>query len=118
MIKSNFINDILNLLLDGDKAGLKAKPQQDFISIKDIEYTGSGAFIMFNHIDGIENNYATDANLVLNGLTIKSPELNIAAEATLVFKDGLINYLEIWSYDGEYPEKDLSQYTLTQEWEG
>ena len=49
---------------------------------------------------------------------IKSSELEIGADCTLFFKDGLISYLEIWSYSGNYPKKELIDYELTQQWKG
>lgn len=103
MIKSKFIQDILTFLLDGDKEGEEVMGQLDFISEKEFDYTGVGVFISFEHADGIENYKATIADLVLNGVTIKSPELEIGADSTLFFKNGLIDYLELWSFNGVYP---------------
>jgi len=54
----------------------------------------------------------------LNGVEIESSELELGAEAMVIIKNGLIDYLEIWSYNGEYPEKELTSYTLTQQWIG
>ena len=118
MVKSKFIQDILTLLLDGDKAGEEVKGQLDFISEAEFEYTGVGVFISFEHADGIENFKATKTDLILNGVTIKSTELEIGADSTLFFKNGLVDYLELWSYNGEYPKHELSEYELKQEWVG
>lgn len=116
MIKSKFIQDVLTLLLDGDKDGKEVNGQLEFISETKLNYTGAGVFIYFDHADGIENFKATKSDLVLNGVTIKSSELGIGADSTLFFKNGLINYLELWSFDGSYPKHELNDYELNQEW--
>ena len=54
MLKSKFIADILELLLDRDNYGIKTRPQIDFITESDYEYTGNGVFIGFEHTKGIE----------------------------------------------------------------
>lgn len=118
MIKSKFIQDILTLLLDGDKEGEEVKNQMDFISETEFDYTGVGVYVSFEHVDGIEKFKSTIDDLILSGVTIKSPELEIGADSTLFFKNGLIDYLQLWSFDGEYPKNELSEYELKQEWTG
>ncbi|HEY4651630.1 MAG TPA: hypothetical protein VIG72_09455 [Pontibacter sp.] len=118
MVKSQFIKDILTLLLDGDKEGLVAKHQIDFLTESKFDYTGVGVFITFKRENGIEEFKVTKSDLILNGVTIKSPSLKVGADTTLFFKNGLIDYLEIWSFDGEYPEMEINEYELKQEWEG
>ena len=43
MIKSKFISDILDLILDGD-----VRNQKDYLTEKDYEYTGVGLFVNFS----------------------------------------------------------------------
>ena len=108
----------MTLLLDGDKDGLEVKKQRDFITENQVNYTGVGVFISFSCEPEIEKFKASKQDLVLNGVTIKSPELKVGADSTLFFKNGIIDYLEIWSYDGEYPKNELKEYELKQEWKG
>lgn len=117
MLKSKFITDVLELLLDGDNDGIKARSQIKFITESDYEYTGSGVFVGFEHQSGIEKYRCEKNNLILNGVEIKSSELEIGAKCSLFFKNGLIDYLEIWSCDGIYPQTELTKYELTQVWE-
>lgn len=117
MIKSEYINNILDLLLDGDKEGLFARQQMPFLVDTDYEYTGGGLFVSFEHLAEIEKFKVDKADLILNGVKIETDEYPIEADATLFFKDGLIDNLEIWCYDGDYPKKDLTRYTLTQNWD-
>lgn len=53
---------------------------------------------------------------MLDGVKIETSEFPIEAEATLFFTDGIIDYLEIWCYLGDYPSKELTVYTLSQKW--
>ena len=116
MIKSNYINDILELLLDSDENGLFTRQQISFLTDINFDYTGSGLFVHFQHDIGIGKYRIKTQNLVLDGVKIKSERHQIEAQATLFFKEGLIDSLEIWCYDGEYPKRDLTSYTLTQTW--
>lgn len=118
MVQSKYIRDILTLLLDGIDEGHDVKGQLDFITETDFNYTEAGVYISFRKDKGIEEFKAANSNLILNGVTIKSSKLAVGADSTLVFKEGLIDYLEIWSYDGEYPKHDLVDYQLKQEWRG
>lgn len=117
MIKSKYILDILNLLLDGDNDGIKARQQIEYLTESNYEYTESGVFISFKHNKGIKKHQTEKEKLILDGVKIKSKKLKFEANATLFFEKGIINYLEIWCYDGKYPENELKNYELTQEWE-
>jgi hypothetical protein len=116
MLKSKFISDIFELLLDGDEDGIKAKSQIEFITESDFEYTGSGVFIGFEHKKGIEKYRCEKNDLILDGVEIKSSELEIGANCTLFFSNGIIDNLEIWSFGGDYPNSELTKYELTQVW--
>jgi len=118
MIKSKFIKDILDLLTDGDSFGQSIREQISYLTEKDYNYTGVGVFVNFSHADGIEKLKTVNHKLILNGVIIKSKELELGAEATVFCDNGLIDYLEIWSHDGVYPKKELETYTLMQEWTG
>lgn len=118
MIKSKLIADILDLLLDGDTLGTDARHQLAFLTDDEYNYTGVGVFVTFGHADGIERFKLTTDATRINGVEIISPEVDIGAEAMVEIKNGFIDYMEIWSYSGEYPTEELSTYTLTQAWPG
>jgi hypothetical protein len=117
MIKSKYILDILNLLLDGDNEGLSARNQIPFLSEDNFEHTGSGLFVGFSHSENIFKHKIAKSDLVLNGVKITTAEFPIEADATLFFRNGLIDNLEIWCSFGEYPQQELTKYTLKQVWE-
>jgi len=118
MIKSKFIRDILDLLSDGDSFGQSVREQINYLTEKSYNYTGVGLFVDFSHDPGIEKLKTNNEKLILNGVIIRSKEIELGAEATVFCDNGLIDYLEIWSHDGVYPKKELETYTLTQEWTG
>jgi hypothetical protein len=117
MVKSKYISDIFELLLDGDNEGIIAKNQLPYITEENFDYTGGGLFVRFSHSDGIAKHRVLKSDLILNGVKIETTEYPIEADATLFFTDGLIDYLEAWCYLGDYPKQDLTKYTLTQNWE-
>ena len=117
MIKSKYILDILNLLLDGDDEGLSTRNQMPFLTEDNFEYTGSGLFVGFSYSEDIFNHKIAKSDLILNGVKITTTEFPIEADATLFFRNGLIDNLEIWCYLGEYPQQELTKYTLKQVWE-
>jgi len=47
MIRSRFILNILDLLLDGDEIGKAIRPQMDYLTDVDYNYTGVGVFVKF-----------------------------------------------------------------------
>jgi len=115
VIKSKYISDILELLLDGEE-GVFAKRQLSFITEKEFDYTGTGLFVSFSYSENISKYKISEADLILNGVKVQSTEPPLEAEAILFFSDGLIDYLEIWCYLGNYPSRDLTKYTLEQIW--
>lgn len=106
----------MNLLLDGEKELLIARQQIPFLTEERFDYTGSGLFVRFSHSTEIEQFRIEHQNLMLDGVKIETSEFPIEAEATLFFTDGIIDYLEIWCYLGNYPSKELTVYTLSQKW--
>jgi len=115
MISSKFIFDILDMLLDGDEAGKALRRQVDYLTDTEYDYTGIGLFVTFQPSQGILKYKCEEERIVLDGVSITSTELGIGASAIIFATNGVITTLEIWSYDGEYPRKELSNYVLKQE---
>jgi hypothetical protein len=118
MIQSRFIADILDLLLDGDEDGVALRSQIPFLTDSDYEYTGSGLFVSFSHSESISQFKLISNTAVTHGVEIKSSELELGADTTLFISEGMVSTLEIFAYDGNYPEKELTDYVLTQIWNG
>ena len=116
MIQSKYISDIVELLLDGEDDSVSAKQQLPFITEEKFDYTGTGLFVNFSHSKKITKYKISATDLILDGVKIQNTELPIEANAILFFTNGLIDYLEIWCYLGNYPNRDLTKYTLTQIW--
>jgi len=87
MVKSKYISDILDLLLEGDNEGLSARQQLPFITEDNFDYTGGGLFVQFSHSDEITKHKVNKQDLILDGVKIQTTEYPIEADATLFFKD-------------------------------
>ncbi len=118
MIQSRFIADIIDLLLDGDEEGTALRNQIPFLTDSDYEYTGAGLFVGFLYDKAIYQFKLTSSTILTDGVEIKSSELEGSASTSLFISEGLISSLEIFAYDGKYPEKELTNYVLTQTWVG
>ena len=110
MIKSQFISNILELLVDGYDSEHTIRSQVKYLTEEEYEYTSVGLYVRFSHDTGIEDFKASDEKLILDGLIITSKELEVGAEAILHFNNGLADYLDIWSSSGEYPRTEIEKY--------
>ena len=115
MISSKFVLDILELSLDGDEIGKTLRLQIEYLIDAEYNYTGVGLFVTFQSTAGIENYKYKKDKVVLDGVSITSNELGNGASAIIFVTEGVIDTLEIWAHDFEYPRKELKNYTLRQE---
>jgi hypothetical protein len=118
MIQSTFINNIVSLLIETDEYQELLLSQTQLLQELNYDYTGSGVFISFERLSGINDYRLPISTQILNGVRIDSPQLNIGADANLFIAEGIIDYLEIISLDGNYPDRELQAYHLCQIWEG
>ena len=105
-------------MLDGDDDGLLLRKQIPFLTDSEYEYTGVGVVVAFSSDEQIDDYRLADRTFVIDGVGLKSKELEIGADVTAFVKNGVLDYIDIWSYSGEYPRVELTSYTLTQEWTG
>jgi hypothetical protein len=119
MLSSQYLLDIIKLLID-ENGYQSLIMQLPLIEESKYEYSGIGVFVSFYANAEAPNYKLNEGKIILDGVLIKSPELHEeGAEAILHINDGIMDYLEIWCYDGVYPEKkELREYTLTQIWKG
>jgi len=116
MIESRYILDNVNLLLDVEDDAAAFKPQVEFLSEKNREYTPMGLFVYLNHSTEILKYAIPDDKYVITGVKIFSTAQKLEGYAQLFVKNGIINYLEIVYYTDDFPRTDLDQYTLKLEW--
>jgi hypothetical protein len=119
MITNQFVADILDLVLEEEKDGPVLRKQIPYLIEDKHDYTGMGVFISFAHHDGIEP-YRLDneRTIELNEVNLESSELAAGGAAVVHVNEGLIDCIEIWANDGNYPDSELTDYTLTQQGEG
>jgi hypothetical protein len=126
MIQSRYILDILDLILDDSELPDSLKRQIPFLTEIKREHTGVGVFIYFANNPGIEEgnvkvsqstDFVKNPSKILNGVEIKSVQLNILAEAIAHLKGDIVECLEIFNMNGEdYPLNDPENYELSQIW--
>ena len=113
MTLTRFQRDIIEKLLTCLQVGNNRLNQIDLISQEGLETNGKEILYRYksSHTpDTPEKKYGE--NLVLDGLEIVSSELDSGASAAVFLKNGLISFLQILSHSGEFPENELTDYTL------
>ncbi|HTK17858.1 MAG TPA: hypothetical protein VL442_00010 [Mucilaginibacter sp.] len=118
MIKSTYIADVVDLLLDGAADADTCRPQIELLSDTIYGCTSGGAFVSFSHNEDIAQYKSRDESGVLDGVKITSADFEFEADATLYFRNGIIHNMEIVCKQGSYPRRDLTKYILTQVWNG
>ena len=84
--------------------------QIDLLSLEGLEHNGKEVLYRYKSSQIPEKKYGE--NVVLDGLEIVSSELDSGASAAVFLKNGLISFLQILSHSGEFPERELTDYTL------
>ncbi len=122
MIKSKFIYDVLEASLNfagtdqpstqGIQYWKLTRPQVKFLTDTNYRYTGKGLLVNFTFIDEARNYKSPVKDGSFEGITIKSPDLDDYATTDIYFNDGIIDCLEIFSVAGDYPKRDLDNYTF------
>ena len=126
MIQSQYILDIFDLTFDKHTFGDLLRNQISFLTLKEIDHTGIGAFIHFKADIGVEKfkldtsnskNFDIEGNTIelIDGIQISNPNLLILADAVVHLKNGIIDHLEIWNKSGEdYVAEEPKYYELEQ----
>lgn len=120
MIKSKFILDVLHASLtsddviyeDGIQYGKLASPQIEYLTDVNYDYTGLGLFVSFSYTEEALKYKSSLEDGPLRGIDIKSPNLEDYANTIVWFREGIISSLEIFSVAGDYPKKDLENYSF------
>ncbi len=117
MIKSSYIKNILDLLLHGDEYATLFRPQLEHLIDDKYNYTeGNGLFVYFKHSNEIEPFRQDNDELVLDGVIVTTTDKALEAKAILFIKNGVIDYLELWCVTCNYPDTDLDNYIVKQNW--
>ena len=84
--------------------------QIDQLTLEGLEHNGNEILYKYKSARLPDKN--TGKNVVFDGLEIFSSELNAGASAAVFLKNGLISFLQILSHSGEFPDRELTDYTL------
>lgn len=128
MIRSQYILDIFDLAFDDHSESDLLRNQIQYLTVRDVDHTGIGAFIHFSRDPQIEQfkldtSKATHFDIegkltdLIDGVEIRNPELSILADAMVWLKNGFIDHLEIFNKCGEdYVQTEPEHYQLEQMW--
>ena len=121
MIKSELVSNILELTVEGEKFEEFLFGQIGHLTEKEEEHTGVGLYVYFKYEPEIEKYRLTEAQMTelfgeyahrLEKFELINTDINVLADATVHFSNGLIDCLEIWNKLGDYPKEELISYEL------
>jgi hypothetical protein len=121
MIKSEFVSNIVELTVEGEKFEDILFEQIRHLTEKEVEHTGVGLYVYFKYEPEIEKYRLTELQLTelfggfaqrLEKFELINSEINVLADTTIHFSNGLIDCLEIWNKLGDYPREELVTYKL------
>lgn len=121
MIESPLTLEIINLTLEGEKFEEQISKQLNFLEETEIEHTGNGLSVYLSaqpgiekyKLNGVQLNELFGENITeLTKLELFNKELNIHADTSVHFNDGIIDCVEIWNKLGDFPEEELLTYEL------
>lgn len=121
MIESKLTLDIIHANLEGVKHQAQLLQQMEHLEEVEYEHTGSGLLIFIEYRKAAKGFWLTDEQLQdlfgegpteLSSVILINEALGIRAETTVHFTNGLIDRVEIWNQEGEYPEEDLEEWKL------
>jgi hypothetical protein len=121
MIESKLTLEIITKTLQGETYEEQITKQLEHLEEVEYEHTGSGLLIFIEYRKAAKEFWLTDKQLyevfgesepVLSKFELLNEELNIRAETSVHFKNGLIERVEIWNTSDDYPEDDLETWEL------
>lgn len=121
MIESKLTLDIITATLQGEKYEDQIAKQLEHLEEVEYEHTDSGLLIFIEYRKPAKEFWLTDTQLhetfgesepELSKVELINDELNIRAETSVHFKNGIIERVEIWNTLGDYPEEDLEKWKL------
>jgi hypothetical protein len=107
---TQFQRDIIEKLISCIPEESHLLCQIDQLTLEGLEHNGNEILYKYKSARLPDNN--PGENVVFDGLEIFSSELNDGASAAVFLKNGLISFLQILSHSGEFPDRELTDYTL------
>ena len=121
MIESELISEIIDVTIEGEKYESQLNEQLNYLNEKEYEHTGTGLYVYFENEPDISKHRLSDEQLneMFNGYNheltkfeLLNEKLQIQADVTVHFSNGIIDCVEIWNKLGDYPEEDLLTWQL------
>ena len=121
MIKSELIENIIEMTIEGEKFESQLMSQVELLSENKFEHTNVGLYVYFKPENGIEEyrlseiqlkNMFGDFNQELTKFELINDSKKILADVSVHFSEGIIECVEIWNKLGVYPKTELLTYQL------
>jgi hypothetical protein len=121
MIISELVSNIIQLTVEGEKFEEILFEQIEHLTEREEEHTGVGLYVYFKHEPDIETYRLTESQMTelfggsahrLEKFELINADINVLADTTIHFSNGLIECLEIWNKLGDYPREELVSYEL------
>lgn len=121
MIISEFISNIIEITIEGEKFENLLFNQIQYLTENKTEHTGVGVCVYLEPVKGIEKYQLSKPQIdemfgILNQQLTKfeliNSNENVLADLTVHFSNGLIDCVEIWNKLGDYPMQELISYEL------
>ena len=121
MIKSELISTIIELTVEAEEFESQLFEQLGLLTEKETEYTRVGLYVYLKPENGIEEHRLSklqleqmfgEHNHELTKFELINKSLNVLADLTVHFSNGIIDCVEIWNKLGDYPKEELLTYEL------
>ena len=121
MIKSEFIGNIIEMTIEGEKFETQLMNQINLLTESKSEHTNVGIYIYFKPEVGIEKHRLSslqleemfgDFNQELTKFELINDSQKILADVSVHFSNGIIECVEICNKLGVYPKTELLTYEL------
>lgn len=122
MIESELVLAIIGETLDGVQFEEQITKQLPHLMEVEYEHMDSGLIVFIDHESSTVKQFRLndeqlkllfgDAEHELCSVELVNEALNVKAETSLHFANGILNRVEIWNALGTYPEDDLESWEL------
>ena len=121
MIESKLTLDIITATLKGEKYEEQITRQLEHLEEVEYEHMDSGLLIFIEYRKEAKEFWLTDdqlketfgeSNHELSKFELINDQEKVRAETLVHFTNGLIDRVEIWNKEGDYPEEDLETWEL------
>ena len=104
---SQFESDVMNAIIKGNSEEDILRIQLASAEVAKRDYTGVGLYVDFNITETVPTLSNEDRHIdAFPNLALQHPDLEACAGAILWISNGKISTLELYTFDGDWPEDE------------